>query len=116
MPTDLTFWLTTESGSKDKFIFLSPTYSKSIINISFFNKLNITEITTENIFQYADLIFSCKKFICLWSGGSVLSSAIKNQYKKNLEIDCFKNYKIHQNFGILDKTHFWYENINYINA
>jgi hypothetical protein len=100
----------------DKFIFLSPTYSKSIIDISFFNELNITEITTENIFQYTDLIFSCKKFICLWSGGSVLAAAIKNQYKSNLEIDCFKNYNTHTSFGSTDKTHFWYDNINYIKS
>jgi len=100
----------------NKFIFLPPTYSKSIIDISFFNELNITEITTENIFQYADLIFSCKKFICLWSGGSVLAAAIKNQYKSILEIDCFKNYDIHTSFGSTDKTHFWYDNINYIKS
>ena len=98
----------------EKFLFILPTYSKSITNINLLNGLDVTEIKTKDIFNYADLIFSCKKIICLWSGGSVLSATIKNQYKNNLEIDCFKNYKNHQTFGTSDKTHFWYENINYI--
>lgn len=100
----------------ENFLFISPTYSKPIINIDFLSGTNVTEIKTKDIFNYADLIFSCKKIICLWSGSSVLSSTIKNQYKSNLEIDCFKNYKIHSNFGVSDKTHFWYENINYISC
>jgi hypothetical protein len=99
-----------------KFLFITPTYSKPITSISLLNGLDVTEINTKDIFNYADLIFSCKKIICLWSGSSVLSASIKNQYKNNLEIDCFKNYEKHQTFGVSDKTHFWYENINYIPA
>ena len=98
----------------EKFLFLTPTYSKSLVDINFFTELNITEITTSDIFDYCDIIFSCKKLICLWSGSSVLSATIKNQYHKKLEIDCFVNYNIVPNFGVSDKTHFWYDNINYI--
>jgi len=103
-------------NKKERFLLISPTYAKAIIGDEFFKDFNVVRITTTDIFNYCDLIFSCKKIICLWSGSSVLSATIKNQYKKNLEIDCFKNYKKHQNFGISDKTHFWYENINYINS
>jgi hypothetical protein len=91
-----------------------PTYSTPLDIGDFFKDFNVEFILTKDIFHYCDLIFSSKKFICLWSGGSVLSPIIKNQYKKNLEIDCFINYKVVPNFGTTDKTHFWYDNINYI--
>jgi hypothetical protein len=104
------------SNKEDRFIHILPTYSKSIIDDNFLSELNITNITTRDIFHYADLIFSSNKFICLWSGSSVLGSSIKNQYNRSLEIDCFKNYTNHPNFGSLDKTHFWYSNINYISC
>jgi hypothetical protein len=99
-----------------KIICILPTYSTPFIDIEFFKNFNVDFVLTKNIYHYCDLIFSSKKFICLWSGGSVLSPIIKNQYKKNLEIDCFKNYNATPNFGFTDKTHFWYENINYIRA
>jgi hypothetical protein len=102
--------------SKNKILYLLPTYAKNLFNDNFFESFNIEYITTKDIFHYCDLIFSCKIFICLWSGSSVLSSIIKNKYKEDLEINCFKNYNIHQSFGTTDKTHFWYENINYINC
>lgn len=105
-----------EKHNDSKILFILPTYSSSVLDINFFNHLNMTQIKTKDIFHYVDLIFSCKKFICLWSGSSVLSATIKNQYNKDLEIDCFKNYNIHPTFGTTDKTHFWYENITYIPA
>ena len=101
-------------NKNEKFLVIAPNYANSIVDYEFFNDLNAVEITTKDIFNYCDLIFSCKKLICLWSGSSVLSSAIKNQFKKNLEIECFKNYTNHESFGVGDKTHFWYDNINYI--
>lgn len=102
------------SHKDNRFLFLEPTYSKSLIDINILNELDIKIITESDIFNYCDIIFSCKKIICLWSGSSVLSATIKNQYKKNLEIDCFVNYNKVPNFGVSDKTHFWYDNINYI--
>jgi len=104
-------------GLKDeKLVFLLPTYSKCVIDINILNEFNITKISTEDIFHYCDLINSCKKFICLWSGSSVLSASIKNKYKKDLEIECFKNFNSHKTFGSEDKVHFWFDNIKYINC
>lgn len=100
----------------EKLIVILPNYSKSLDMGDFFQDFNVEFILTKDIFHYSDLIFSSKKFICLWSGSSVLSAIIKNQYNKNLEINCFKNYNTHQSFGTTDKTHFWYENINYISC
>lgn len=34
-------------------------------------------ITTESLMQYADIIYSCRKFICFTSGGATLAAAIK---------------------------------------
>lgn len=103
-------------NKNEKFLVIAPTYSKSIVSDGFFNGLDITPISTTSIFHYYNLIYSCKKIICLWSGGSVLAATIKNQYKPSLEIDCFKNYNQHPHFGLSDKSHYWYDNINYISS
>ena len=42
---------------------------------------------TYDIFQYVDAIYSCKKFMCLFAGGAVLSSAI--QKYKPIDVECF---------------------------
>jgi hypothetical protein len=39
---------------------------------------------TKDIFGYCDVIYSCKKFICLHSGGSTLTSAI-SRFRADLE-------------------------------
>lgn len=96
-----------------KIISIIPSYGTPVEMNDFFKTFNIEYITTKDIFNYCDLIFSCKKFICLWSGGSVLASIIKNQYKPDLEIDCF-TFNTDLNWGVTDKLMFWYENINYI--
>ena len=43
---------------------------------------------TKGIFEYIDILYSCKNFKCIYSGGSVLSSAI-SRFKSNLNVDCF---------------------------
>lgn len=42
---------------------------------------------TYNIFQYADAIYSCKKFMCLFAGGAVLASAL--QKYRQLDVECY---------------------------
>jgi hypothetical protein len=82
---------------------------EKIINIE-----NSIKISTKDIFEYADLIYSCKRLVCLWSGANGLSSAIKSKYNSNIEVDCF-----HPNtpdFGTTNRSFFWYDNVNYIKA
>lgn len=67
---------------------------------------NSIEINIENIYQYCDIINSTSKFICLWSGSSVLSSIIKNKYNNKLEIYCFSD--------TTRKWAFFYDNVNYL--
>jgi len=68
-------------------------------------------IFIKDIFHYTDLIFSCKKFVCLHSGGMVLTSALKKQ--KDIDCDCLvSSHPIHTD-GALNHHHF-YDNINYI--
>jgi hypothetical protein len=98
-------------------VILTNTYASLVVDNNFFNELNVEFITTQDIFHYTDLIFSCKKFICLWSGSSVVSSTVKNMYKENLEIECFKKInddKCPPNWGTIDKSFGWYGNIDYI--
>lgn len=61
--------------SKDS-IFLTSEFTISPIAKDY-NHMNLMKIN--NIFHYCDLIFSCKKFICLYSGSSVLASCIRNK-------------------------------------
>lgn len=89
-------------------------YSKKIVEDDFYSELDVDFVSTESIFDYVNIIYSCSKFYCLWSGSSVLSSSIKEHYKEDLEINCFKKTEESEEFGKSDKSFFWYENINYI--
>jgi len=51
---------------------------------------NIIEINS--IYDYCDILYSCKVYVSLLSGGSVLASAIK-QHNATPEIHCFHYYK-----------------------
>lgn len=63
---------------------------------------------TKDIFEYIDIIHSCKKFICAYSGSSVLAAAIN---KKN--VDCYVTDFWTQK--IRDWHFFHHTNLNYIN-
>lgn len=39
-----------------------------------------------NIFEYIDLIFSCKKFVCLWGGANSLAAAIHEYSNKTADV------------------------------
>lgn len=43
--------------------------------MSYFNPDDVFLVKT--IFEHCDIIFSCRKYICLFSGASVLASAVK---------------------------------------
>jgi len=67
---------------------------------------------TKNIFEYIDIIFSCETFVCSFSGGSVLASAIKNQFKNELNIDCYVTQSI-MNYQIRLSYLYYFDNVNY---
>jgi hypothetical protein len=69
------------------------------------------EIEIESIFQYADLIHSCKEYYCLYSGGSCMAAAIKNKCNSKVKINCFLYGTVQEH---LDKAFFIFDNINYI--
>ena len=98
------------SNNFDNIYYLLP--SKANYSKSHVLDINCTQITTDNIFEYCDLINSCKKFICVWSGSSVLAAAIN---KNNaVQIDCFIPRYQDNNWGVNDKSFYWYNNINYL--
>jgi len=108
-------YIETLRGKKVIYVLSESSYGRSIIDISYLNDYNFESIKTENIFNYVNLIYSCKKFVSFWSGGSHLAAAIKSMYKNELEIDCLKvSILTPSDWGITDKSFFWYDNVNYI--
>lgn len=89
-------------------------YGKSVIDINLLNSYGFKPIQTNGIFNYTDLIYSSKRFICLWSGGAHLSTAIKQSYKSELQIDCLKADSGVPGWGTTNKSLFWYDCVNYI--
>jgi len=83
--------------------------------ISFFKKL-FSRGTKKNetflfkdIYEYIDILYSCKKFICLFSGSSVLVSAIK-RFRVSLEVDVYSPPQFNDDIlGLIFK----FPNINY---
>ena len=108
-------YLESLKNQKVLYVLSESSYGRSIIDVSKINEFNFKPIKTENIFDYVNLIYSCKKFVSFWSGGSHVSSSIKHFYKNELEIDCLKVTSLGPpNWGITDKSFFWYDNVNYI--
>jgi len=68
-----------------------------------------TEI--RDLFHYCDVIHSCKKFVCLNSGGHSLSSALKRN--KNIDVDCLVTHAPAFE-SMYSRNNFFYPNINYI--
>jgi hypothetical protein len=64
---------------------------------------------TKDIYEYIDILYSCKKFICLNSGGNTLVSAIK-RFRVDLEVDV---YSPPQFDGDILGLIFRFPNINY---
>jgi hypothetical protein len=82
------------------------------INLNFNNKTllnNYDSYECDNIYKLCDIIFSCKTFICTYSGTSVLASAIKhNNTYPNIKCLSFdRNVEPWHIFG--------FPNIEYIN-
>jgi hypothetical protein len=72
-------------------------------------KLNFNHQTIEynDIFEYADIIFSAKRFMCYYSGGMVLGAALR---KNN--IDCV--LPNHPSYYLEHETpYFYFPNVNY---
>jgi hypothetical protein len=61
-----------------------------------------------SLFDYADILFSCKNFICIDSGPGNLACTIKNQFKTNCNI-----YIIGMSLQLPPKK---YDTYNYVNA
>jgi hypothetical protein len=69
--------------------------------------------TTEcnSIYHYCDMIHSCKKFVCLNSGGNSLASSLKRN--KNIDVDCLVTHT--PTFeSMYARKNFFYPNINYV--
>lgn len=68
-------------------------------------------LIVNNIFEYADFIHSCKEYYCLYSGGNIMSSAIKNKYQSKVNITCFLHATIKEH---LERGYFIFDNVNYL--
>jgi len=65
---------------------------------------NIIEVNS--IYDYCDILYSCNVYVCLFSGGSVLASTIKNT-RSTPEIHCF-NQIPHQGF-VFDNANYYFD-------
>ena len=69
-------------------------------------------IEVENIFRYCDLISSVYGYVSLHSGGTHLSSALK-EYSPNLNSICILSKEWYNEHEVLD-NHFLFDNIKYL--
>ena len=69
-------------------------------------------IEVENIFRYCDLISSVYGYVSLHSGGTHLSSALK-EYSPNLKSICILSKEWYNEHEVLD-NHFLFDNIKYL--
>lgn len=80
------------------------------INSTIFNIDNsVQRYQYYNIFEYVDLIYSCKQFHCLWSGSSVLSAAI-SRFKPDIDVRCYVQNDQEINFNI---NFYFFKSIKY---
>jgi len=84
---------------------------EKVIKNSYNPNLPYGAINVKDIFHYCDLISSCKKFICSFSGGMVLSSALNHD--KSLDIECL-THDTPQMLAAWNTGIYLFNNINYI--
>jgi len=96
--------------------YIEEQYSDDILYVLYghnikYNKGSDFELCyVESLEEYYNIMFSCKKFICLNSGGNSLAAAL-NKGKEN--VDCLvPNCELVRNMSA--RYHFFYPNINYI--
>jgi hypothetical protein len=70
-------------------------------------------LMVDSIFDYADFIHSCKEYYCLYSGGNIMSSAIKHKYNSKVNITCFLHGTLQEH---LDRGYFVFDNVKYIDV
>ncbi len=77
------------------------------------SKIDVPEnYITKDIFEYIDIIYSCKEFRCLFSGGSFIASAIK-RFRVDLEVNCYMPDVYYPGIYDMDFYKFRLPNINY---
>jgi hypothetical protein len=99
---------TLKNYNKNDFFILRPS-SKNIQKQSL-AKSNFEHQVVEysNIFEYADIIFSAKRFVCFYSGGMVLGSALRKS-----DIDCI--FPPHPDYYIEhEMPYYYFPNVKYI--
>ena len=69
------------------------------------------ELVVENIFEYANIINSAKRYFCLYSGGNSMAAAVKYKEQSNVELNCFLHGTVQEH---KDKGFFIFDNVNYI--
>ena len=69
-------------------------------------------IEVENIFRYCDLISSVYGYVSLHSGGTHLSSALK-EYSPDLKSICILSKPWYNEHKVVD-NHFLFDNVNYL--
>lgn len=88
----------------DRFLAHAHKYNNNIVRLQ-------VDHVTKDIFEYIDIIASCKKFICTYSGSNVLASAI-NKYN----VECYLEEGWIEVALKQKGLPYHYTNVNYINV
>lgn len=83
---------------------------KNLNTITLKNTINNT-LEVDSLKHYADILHSCKKYYCLYSGGNILSAGIKHHNSSKLQINSFIHGSVMEH---RDKGFFVFDNVNYI--
>jgi len=100
----------TEMYDKDKFLVIDSIHSASPITPD----PAIKKIKIENIFHYADILMSCKEFVCIYSGSNVLAAAIRKTDTLCLIPDCYSSSKNKLNEFMSGPTCWLFPNNTYV--
>jgi len=93
---------------KNDVFILKPSSSNSQEHLLSKSSFDHQIIEYNNIFEYTDIIFSAKRFLCFYSGGMVLGSAVRKD-----NIDCI--LPPHSSYYIEhEMPYFYFPNVNYI--
>lgn len=85
---------------------------------SLFGKFHVEngeELHVESLFDYCDILHSCKSYFCLLSGGQVLSSLIQFHNRSNVEIFCLFPHFNYLSYDECIKQKDWiFDNVKYV--
>jgi|TARA_R110000824_G_C15168210_1_gene672620 hypothetical protein len=84
-------------------------------NLGYLEDLKLDEYFIKDVFEYCDIIRSCRSHYSLMSGNHVLAAGIKYKYQTDTKLYCLYPNKNFEHFDVKKKKSEWlFPNVNYI--